>query len=137
MKRLLMWVTLLMVAAGLLAACGSKQPAGSAPDGYTNLTPSELNTMLANKDFLLVNVHVPYAGEIASTDAFIPFEASAQQRVSEYPADKSARIVLYCRSGSMSTTVAEALVAAGYTNVYELDGGMNGWKDAGYELINK
>jgi rhodanese-related sulfurtransferase len=37
----------------------------------------------------------------------------------------------------MSTEVAAALAAAGYTKVYELDGGFNAWKAAGHDLLNK
>jgi rhodanese-related sulfurtransferase len=57
--------------------------------------------------------------------------------VNEYPADKNAKIVLYCRSGRMSTIVAKELVKAGYTNVWNLDGGMIAWEKAGFELIRK
>ena len=30
-----------------------------------------------------------------------------------------------------------ALVGAGYTEIYELDGGFNAWKAAGHDLLNK
>jgi rhodanese-related sulfurtransferase len=96
--------------------------------------PDELAEMLAPKDFLFVNTHVPYEGEIDGTDAFIPYEGNGPQRLGDYPADKGAKIVLYCRSGRMSEIVAEELVAAGYTNVWNLAGGMVAWEAAGYEL---
>jgi rhodanese-related sulfurtransferase len=134
MKRIPAIIGLLGALLALLAACGSKP---GSPGGYTNVSPAELKAMLAAKDFLLVNVHTPYEGEIDPTDAFIPYEASPEQHVDQYPADKSARIVLYCRSGRMSTTVAEALVKAGYTDVYNLDGGMMAWEASGYPLTRK
>ena len=136
------------IVAGLLAACSSPSatPAATLPFGapvsveggtYTNVTPAQLNDMLEHKDFFFVNTHIPYEGELASTDAFIAFEDNEPQRVGEYPADKAAKIVLYCRSGRMSAIVAEALVKAGYTNVWNLAGGMRAWEAAGYEVIKK
>lgn len=101
---------------------------------FQQITPETLAGMLANKDFFFVNTHVPYEGEIASTDAFIPYDET-KQRLSEYPADKDAMIVLYCRSGRMSAMAAEDLVDAGYTNVWDLAGGFTDWKAAGFELI--
>ncbi len=46
-------------------------------------------------------------------------------------------LVLYCRSGSMSTQRAETLADLGYTNAMELDGGYNTWKAVGYELVRQ
>lgn len=89
--------------------------------------------MLPAKDFALVNVHSPYEGELPQTDAFIPFDA-IEDHLDALPA-KDALIVLYCRSGNMSTTAAETLVRLGYTNVMEVDGGFNGWKARGNELL--
>ena len=95
---------------------------------YTDILPQELNTMLQNKDFFFVNVHIPYEGEIEKTDAFIPFDQT-EARLSEYPQARDAKIVVYCRSGSMSATAARDLVKAGYANVYNLDGGFRAWED--------
>lgn len=40
---------------------------------YRNITAPELKAMLEDKDFLLVNVHIPYEGEIPGTDLFVPY----------------------------------------------------------------
>lgn len=117
----------------LAAAC---QPRGAAKDGaYTNVTAEELHAMLQNKDFVFINVHIPYEGNIAGTDLSIPYnEITAPDNLAKLPADKDAKIVLYCRSGRMSAIAAEALVSLGYTNVWNLAGGMVAWEKAGYPL---
>jgi len=102
-------------------------------DGYTDITVPRLAAMLPDKNFTLVNVHVPYEGEISQTDLFIPFD-QISDNLDKLPA-KDAPIILYCRSGRMSTEAAVTLVRSGYTNVMELDGGFNAWQAEGYELL--
>lgn len=104
--------------------------------GFAMITSAQLAAMLERKDFLLVNVHIPYEGEIAGTDAFIPYDKIAGN-LDKLPKDRSARIVLYCRSGRMSGIAARELASLGYTQVSDLAGGMIDWKESGYELIER
>ncbi len=103
---------------------------------YTDVDAAGLRAMLTEKTFPLINVHVPYEGELAGTDLFIPFD-QIEAHLAKLPADKDAKIVLYCRSGGMSAAAASALVKRGYTNVWNLDGGMVGWEWAGYPLVQR
>jgi rhodanese-related sulfurtransferase len=48
--------------------------------------------------------------------------------------DKAASIVLYCGGGFRSALAADSLQQMGYTNVVSMDGGIRGWRDAGYPL---
>lgn len=135
----------LVIVVALLAACAARPVADPTPavapaptqpsSDYIRLTPQQLNEMLTRKDFILVNVHIPYDGEIAPTDLFIPYNDIANQ-LDRLP-DKAARIVVYCRSGPMSASAAQALVAAGYTGIMELAGGMSAWEAAGYTLVRE
>lgn len=103
---------------------------------YTDVSVEGLALLLEEKDFPLVNVHIPYEGEIEGTDQFIPFN-EIEQNLDQLPADKEARIVLYCRSGSMSAQAAQTLVALGYTDVWNLDGGMIAWENSGRPLLRQ
>ena len=88
--------------------------------------------MLKDKDFVLINVHIPFAGNIAGTDQSIAYDV-IEQNLSQLP-DKDAKIVLYCRSGHMSQIAAEKLVVLGYTNVWNLKGGMMEWEKQGFDV---
>jgi rhodanese-related sulfurtransferase len=133
MKRIALLILLVI----LLAGCQSQPVAGrtiSVVDGsYQDVTAKELDSMLKSKDFLFINVHIPLAGNIAGTDLFIAYD-QIEQNLSQLPADKSMKIVLYCRSGRMSAIAAEELVSLGYANVWNLDGGMDDWVQSGYKL---
>ncbi len=129
---------LVLAAAGWAAPSPSPQGEKVPVDGgfYTNVPVSVLAAMLKAKDFFFVNTHIPYQGEIAATDAFLPFDRTTAL-LTKYPSDKAAKIVLYCRSGRMSDITARELVKAGYTNVFNLSGGMIAWQKAGLPLIDK
>jgi rhodanese-related sulfurtransferase len=114
-------------------AAGVGKPV-SVPGGtYTDVSVAELQTMLENKDFTFVNVHIPFEGNIPATDLSVPYD-EIEDHLDELPADKDAKIVLYCRSDRMSRIAAEKLVPLGYTNLYNLDGGFVEWENAGLPI---
>jgi len=49
--------------------------------------------------------------------------------------DKNAPLVLYCGGGFRSALAADNLQKMGYTNVISMDGGMRGWREAGYTEV--
>ncbi|HDS3847871.1 TPA: rhodanese-like domain-containing protein [Legionella pneumophila] len=49
--------------------------------------------------------------------------------------DNQSNIVLYCSGGYRCALVADSLQKMGYTNVFSLDTGLQGWLDAGYSLV--
>lgn len=112
------------------------QASAQRGEAFGTLTSAQLAAMLQKKDFFLVNVHVPYAGEIRNTDAFIAFDKIAGN-LDKLPADKRAKIVLYCQTGRMSASAAGDLARLGYSQVSHLAGGMVDWKASGYEIIQK
>lgn len=133
MKKLIFILAAVFVLAGCQSepVTGETIPAGNG--AYKSISSSDLNAMLKNKDFVLINVHIPFAGNIPGTDLSIAYD-QIEQNLAQLPADKDAKIVLYCRSGRMSQIAAETLVSLGYTNIWDLKGGMVDWEQAGYEI---
>ena len=58
-----------------------------------------------------------------------------EDREAELPEDKDALILLYCRSGNRSQDAAKTLLDLGFTNLIELESGINGWKNAGMPVV--
>ena len=104
--------------------------------GYQNITVDQFTEMMDHKDFILINVHIPYSGEIEETDLLLPYEAIEQQK-EKLPDDKESKIVVYCMSGPMGNIAAAKLAAIGYRWVFHFQGGMLAWKNAGNRLVNR
>ena len=100
---------------------------------YKDLSSSELAAILENKDFKLIDVHTPEQKHIPKTDYLIPLN-DIDKIISVLP-DKNEKVVLYCRSGSMSKIAAKELVDRGYVNVFDLTNGFNEWKAEGRETM--
>lgn len=49
--------------------------------------------------------------------------------------DNQNNIVVYCSGGYRCALVADSLQKMGYTNVFSLDTGLQGWLEAGYSLV--
>ena len=126
-----------------LAACSAASPnqivATIQPtaNGYRMLTVDQFADILANRrsDYSIVNVHIPYAGEIEGTQANIPYN-DINALMTALP-DKNAPLIFYCRSGRMSKEASLALLQQGYTQVWDVEGGMNAWVASGRSLVNK
>ncbi len=56
-------------------------------------------------------------------------------RVEEKVPDHNTPVILQCASGTRSLLAARALKELGYTNVYNLVGGFNSWKDRGLPWV--
>jgi phage shock protein E len=119
---------------------GSDEPASSDPVASASspielASPAVFSTILEdNPEVPLINVHIPYEQHIEDTDAFIAFDSILDS--DDLPTDRSAPIALYCRSGNMSAQASADLAAAGYTNVIDVDGGMNARDASGNSLLD-
>lgn len=89
-----------------------------------------------NKGFILIDVRTPeehVTGVIPGTDMNIDYR-DIKGRHREVGAQLNDHIVVYCQSGRRSNIAAETLADLGYKHVYNVEGSMNAWMEAGYPV---
>jgi adenylyltransferase/sulfurtransferase len=78
-------------------------------------------------DFVLVDVREPHEYEICNLGGeLIPLKSLPARIVELDPVD---HVVVYCRSGARSAKAVEILRAAGFGNVWNVQGGILAWID--------
>ena len=126
------------------AAGGSSgvSTAGSGGSGVCDGTPTlgtvspaalKLELAQAVPEFLLINVHVPLAGQVPGTDANIAY-SDVPAIESFIGTDKSKPVVIYCYSDHMALIAGPQLISDGYCHVRYMQGGLSAWKSAGYAV---
>ncbi|MDH4328904.1 MAG: rhodanese-like domain-containing protein [Nitrospira sp.] len=128
-----------VVAVGCLVAASLAVSEVAQPYHSYLLTIQQLQSGLSmarfmnKKGFILVDVRSPeehLAGSIPGTDLNIDFR-DIQSRHREIGAQLEDHIVVYCQSGRRSNIAAETLADLGYRHVYNVEGSMNAWIEAG------
>ncbi|GAA6743668.1 rhodanese-like domain-containing protein [Thermus antranikianii] len=109
-----------------LVAC---EPRGS----YQNIGPQELYQAV-DQGAVVVDVRTPqeFAEGHVPGAINLPVEAIPQW-ADTLPKDKP--VYLYCRSGNRSRQAAEYLKRKGYTNLYNLEGGILAIQREGFPLV--
>ena len=102
---------------------------------YKKITPEEAKIIIdSTTPYILVDVRTEseYREGHIKGAALIPNTEIAKRAEKELP-DKSALIIVYCRSGARSAAASNDLLDMGYTNVYDL-GGIIDWP---YETVTE
>ena len=131
-------IVLFLVVAGIYFVNNAQSPPQDTEEiksEFTSITSDELEGMLSNKDFVLIDVHTPEQRHVPGTDFMAPY--NEVEKIEPVLGNKDIKVVLYCRSGSMSKIAAQELADRGYTNVYELTGGLHDWTSRGRDTTAK
>ncbi|MEJ5200899.1 MAG: rhodanese-like domain-containing protein [Anaerolineales bacterium] len=132
-------VCLVLIGIGLfsLVACQPQEQIGIQAEmngiPYRVVSVQELQTMLEDKDFTMINVHTPWEGDIPDTDVRLAYD-QIEQNTDKLPAEKDAKILVYCLTSGMAKKAVATLLVQGYTNVWMLEGGTTAWQEAGLML---
>lgn len=121
-KVLLLIVTIFLVST--LTACSSN---------YTDISNEELVTMLASKDdYQFVDVRTTkefYAEHIPGFNTIVDYYILEDDYsiIDIYDLDKTKPLVIMCNSGNRSASAAKIFYKEGFTEIYNLKNGIQGW----------
>jgi rhodanese-related sulfurtransferase len=122
-------VMALIASALLLAGCSSST-------GAIDLGVTEFSAKVAEAGVITLDVRTP--GEFAEGHVegarLIDFQSGNFEN--EIAAlDKNATYAVYCRSGNRSGQAVKTMQDAGFTNVFNMNGGVIDWANAGFPLV--
>jgi rhodanese-related sulfurtransferase len=114
----------------LLAGCSSSSSA-------IDLSVTEFSSKVAEAGVITLDVRTPgeYAEGHLEGAQLIDFQSgNFENEISSL--DKNATYAVYCRSGNRSGQAVKVMHDAGFHNVYNLNGGVIDWANAGLPLVN-
>ena len=132
---------MLLIAISIFAPRAEDDPAG-----VENVTVEEARELIEEDDVFVLDVrtpsefnssHIEGATLIPVTNAFgsnLSPDSLLEARINEVPKNK--KILVYCRSGHRSMSASKILVAAGYSDIYNMQGGITAWISAGYPVVS-
>jgi len=100
------------------------------------IEPFEAAEEIEGGDVVLIDTREPHEYQEAHLEGgkLVPPGLLADEIASAAP-DKSARTILYCRSGSRSAIAAAQMQALGYEDVASMAGGILAWQEQGLPVL--
>lgn len=95
-----------------------------------NIDKAGFDRLIKEENAIVMDVRTPAEvneGIIKGATVFYDFQASDfEQRIATL--DKTKTYIVYCRSGRRSASATELMKGKGFEHVYNLEGGITGWK---------
>jgi rhodanese-related sulfurtransferase len=126
MKRIIA----LIAAALLLAGCSSTSSA-------IDLSVTEFSSKITEPGVVILDVRTPaeFAEGFIEGARLIDFQSgNFENQIATL--DKNSTYAVYCRSGNRSGQAVKVMQDAGFTNVFNMNGGVIEWANAGLPLVN-
>jgi rhodanese-related sulfurtransferase len=99
---------------------------------FTKLSPAAAVQLMNNNDDAIF-LDVRESGETANgkiTKAIQIPVGSVKERIAELEKHKDKPVVVYCKTGARSSIACNALTKNGFSDVYNLTGGIMSWQEA-------
>ena len=106
---------------------------------FNFVTPKEANEMITNekKNIIILDVRtdIEYKNTGHIKDAILIPVQNLSTRLNKLEKYKNHKILVYCASGNRSISACRILYKHDF-NPYNINGGINGWKNNGFEITN-
>jgi len=130
MKRTVRSIIAIGLLVPFLACAQNKQQDKATPAAkYHQISAEEAKKMLdENSKIILLDVRseAEYNNKHIPRATLLPLPEIESKAATALP-DKDALILVYCQSGMRSRNASNRLVAMGYTQIYDIAGGISGW----------
>ena len=116
-------------AVATLAACGSSS-------SVTTQTPADFQTTLSTAGVIVLDVRTPAEFASGHLQNAVNLDVDGAEFDSQIATlDKNATYAVYCHSGRRSGIATGKMAGAGFTHLYNLDGGISAWSAAGLPIV--
>ena len=106
---------------------------------YTDISVQQGKEMVDRGEVFILDVRTPeeYAAGHIKGSTLLAVQDIPEQELGEKLKDipKDRKILVYCRTDRRSTQASQILVENGFSEVYNMKGGIIGWMNAGYEVV--
>jgi phage shock protein E len=130
MKKAVALAVAAIASVGLLAGCSSSNEATKKVD------PVEFSEVIAQPGVIILDVRTPEefnSGHIANAININVADSNFSSEVSKL--DKNATVAVYCRSANRSAVATNEMAELGFTDMYDMQGGIIDWEAAGGPVV--
>jgi len=127
---------LTLITTFFITACGNSQNDATKEKAKIEVVDAQKFNELITQEGIILDVRTPKEwaqGTIKGAVKMNFFDADFTNQIETL--DKTKPIYVYCKAGGRSSKAAMQLEKIGFTKIYDLDGGIGAWDEAGYATV--
>ena len=131
MKKVVALTAAAIAVVGLLAGCSSSN------DAIKKVDPVAFNDVVTHPGVIVLDVRTPEEFKTGHLVNAININLEGSDFASEVSKlDKNSTVAVYCRSGNRSGVATKQMAELGFTDMYDMQGGIVEWQAAGGQVVN-
>lgn len=124
------------LAVAAIASIAMLTGCSSSNEAIKKVDPVKFSEVIAQPSVIILDVRTPEefnAGHIANAININLEGSDFSSEVSKL--DKNATVAVYCRSGNRSGVATDQMAELGFTDMYDMQGGIIDWETAGGPVV--